>query len=141
MLLVDANVLVHAVNERSREHAAARGWLRAALDGEEPVAFAWTVLLAVLRLCTHPSVFSRPLSPSQASAAVERWLAAPAALVLEPTGRHLPLLSGLLEHARTGGNLVGDAHLAALALEHSATVVTFDRDFARFEGVPLHRPG
>lgn len=141
MLLVDANVLVHAVNERSREHAAARDWLRAALEGEEPVGFAWTVLLAVLRLCTHPSVFSRPLSPSQASAVVERWLAAPAAVVLEPTGRHLPLLRGLLEHAGTAGNLVGDAHLAALALEHSATVVTFDRDFARFEGVPLHRPG
>jgi uncharacterized protein len=139
--LVDANVLLHAVNERSAEHVAARDWLRDALDGSEPVAFAWTVVLAFLRLSTHRAVFPRPLTPQQAADVAEGWIHAPAALPLEPTRRHLPLLRGLLGTAGTAGNLVNDAHLAALALEHGATVVSFDRDFARFHGVPLHRPG
>ncbi len=86
-------------------------------------------------------MFPRPLSVAQASDALERWLEAPPAISIAPTQRHLPLLRGLLERAGTAGNLVGDAHLAALALEHGATVVSFDRDFARFEGVSLRRPG
>lgn len=141
MLLVDANVLLHAVNRRAREHDAARTWLGTALGGGEAVAFTWTAILAVLRLSTHPAVFPRPLTVGQAVEAVERWLAAPPALIVEPTRRHLALVRGLLDRAGTAGNLVGDAHLAALALEHGATVVSFDRDFARFEGVALHRPG
>lgn len=141
MLLVDANVLVHAVNESSREHPAARDWLGEALGGTRTVAFAWTVVLAFVRLTTHPAVFPQPLPATQAFDVVESWLAAQPAMLVEPTGRHVSLLRGLLGSAGTAGNLVGDAHLAALALEHGATVVSFDRDFARFEGVPLHRPG
>lgn len=141
MLLVDANVLLHAVNARAHEHQAANAWLREALGQREGVAFAWTVVLAFLRLSTHPSIFPRPLSVVQAAEVVERWLQAPPSVTVEPTRRHLPLLRGLLERTGTAGNLVGDAHLAALALEHGATVVSFDRDFARFEGVTLRRPG
>lgn len=140
MQLVDANVLLHAVNERSREHVAARDWLQNALAGTEAVAFAWTVVLAFLRVSTHPSILQRPLTAAQAAGVIESWLQVPTAVTLEPTRRHLPLLHGLLERAGTAGNLVNDAHLAALALEYGATVVSFDRDFARFEGVALHRP-
>ncbi len=139
MLLLDANVLLHAVNERAQEHRVASEWLRRALGESEAVAFAWTVLLAFLRLSTHPSVFPEPLSPSQAAEVAARWLEARASVTLEPTRRHLPLLRGLLERAGTAGNLVGDAHLAALALEHGATVISFDRDFERFD-VALRRP-
>jgi hypothetical protein len=141
VLLVDANVLLHAVNEGSIEHDAADSWLRQALVGSEPVAFSWNVVLAFLRLTTHPAIFPRPLSVTTAVGVLEAWLAAPAVLMVEPTRRHVALLAGLLEHAGTGGNLVSDAHLAALALEHGATVVSFDRDFARFDGLPLRRPG
>lgn len=140
MLLVDANVLLHAVNEHSPEHPAARRWLSAALQAGEPVAFTWSVLLAFLRVSTHPAVFPRPLTADQAGTLVEAWLAAPHAIVLEPTSRHLPLLRSLLMTAGTAGNLVNDAHLAALTLEHAATMVTFDRDFARFEGITTLRP-
>lgn len=141
MLLVDANVLLHAVNTRSRQHEIARQWLGDALTRREAVAFAWTVLLAFLRLSTHPAVFPRPLTVDQAVRALEPWIGSSVAVILEPTRRHLPLLSGLLTRAGTAGNLVGDAHLAALALEHGATVVSFDRDFARFEGVSWRLPG
>ena len=141
MLLVDANVLLHAVNERSREHETAQDWLQEALYGGEAVAFPWTVTLAFLRLSTHPAVFPRPLHAVQATNVIERWLDAPASVTLEPTRQHVALLRGLLTRAGTAGNLVADAHLAALALEYGAAVVSFDRDFARFEGLSLRRPG
>lgn len=141
MVLVDANVLLHAANTRAREHEAARDWLWGALGGAEPVAFAWTVLLAFLRLSTHPAVFPRPLTPDRAAEVLEPWISSQPAVILQPTRRHLPLLRGLLSRAGTAGNLVGDAHLTALALEHGATVVSFDRDFGRFEGVDWRLPG
>ena len=140
MLLVDANVLLHAVNQHAREHVVARDWLRQALGGGEAVAFAWTVILAFLRLATHPAVFPRPLTAEQAAEAVQRWLDASSAVTPEPTRRHLWLLRGLLVSTGTAGNLVGDAHLAALALEHGATVISFDRDFGRFDGVAWRLP-
>jgi len=139
VVLVDANVLLHAVNEQAREHQVASTWLRNALTQGEAVAFAWTVLLAFIRLSTHPSVFPRPLSAPQAAGVAQSWLDAPSSVTLEPTHRHLPLVRGLLERAGTAGNLVPDAHLAALALEYGATVVSFDRDFQRFE-VPVRLP-
>jgi toxin-antitoxin system PIN domain toxin len=141
VLLVDANVLLHAANARAREHDPARRWLSEAMRRSEPVAFTWTVLLAFLRLATHPSVFPRPLSVEQATAVLEPLISARTAVVLEPSRRHLALMRGLLSASGTAGNLVGDAHLAALSLEHGATVVSFDRDFARFEGVRWRRPG
>ena len=141
MLLVDANVLLHAVNTRAREHATAREWLLDALGGREVVAFAWTVLLAFLRLSTHPAVFPRPLTIEQAASVLEPWVGAHPAVIVEPTRRHLPLMRGLLARSGTAGNLVGNAHLAALALEHDATVVSFDRDFGRFQGVGWRFPG
>ncbi len=140
MLLVDANVLLCAVNERAAQHERSRAWLRGTLDGDEAVAFTWLVLLAFLRLATAPTVFPRPLATADAVATLEAWLAQPVAVRLEPSGRHLALVGGLLAEAGTAGNLVNDAHLAALAVEHDAEVVSFDSDFARFPGVRWRRP-
>lgn len=140
MKLVDANVLVGAVNEASTQHRAARRWLDSALSGLEAIGFTWATLLAFLRVSTHASVFARPLLVTDAVEIAQAWLAQPPALVLSPTARHLELVAGLLREAGTGGNLVNDAHLAALALEYDATVVSFDRDFQRFAGVRLEVP-
>ena len=141
MRLVDANVLLYAVNEASAHHGEARSWLDAALDGREPVGFSWTVVLAFLRLATHPAVFPRPLAIDEATAVVRSWLAQPSAVLLEPTARHVDVLAGLLAEAGTAANLVNDAHLAALAIEHDAVVVSFDADFGRFRGVRREVPG
>jgi toxin-antitoxin system PIN domain toxin len=141
VLLADTNVLLHAVNRDAREHEVARRWLAAALGGVEAVAFAWTVILAFLRVGTHPSVLTRPLTAAEAVGALDAWLSAPAAIVVEPTPRQLSLLGGLLASSGTAGNLVSDAHLAALALEHDAEIVSFDRDFGRFGGVRWRLPG
>jgi len=138
--IVDANVLLYAVNEAAPHHARARAWLDGALAGREPVGFDWTVLLAFLRLATHPAVFARPLSADEAADVVRAWLAQPPAVIVGPTPRHADLLAGLLAEAGTAANLVNDAHLAALALEHDAVLVSFDADFGRFAGLRRETP-
>ncbi|MDP8976004.1 MAG: type II toxin-antitoxin system VapC family toxin [Actinomycetota bacterium] len=141
MKVVDANVLLHAVNADAPHHRRARRWLDGELNGTDTVGFAWIVLLAFLRLSTNASIFPRPLAPEEAFDIVEAWLVQPAAVVLQPTARHVGLLRGLLEPLGAAANLVNDAHLAGLALEHGAEVVSFDSDFARFTGVRWRPPG
>ncbi len=140
MRLVDANVLLYAVNERAVQHETAKAWLDRSLVGAETIGFTWNACLAFLRVATHPRVFARPLSSDDATSVVREWLAAPAAMILEPTQRHVDIVGDLLRDSGVGGNLVNDAHLAALALEHDATVVSFDTDFVRFSKVAWERP-
>ena len=140
MKLVDANVLLYAVNEDAPHHDEARTWLDARLSASEAVGFAWVVLLAFLRLSTRADLFRRPLAFEDAAGVVDGWLAAPPAVVAQPTGRHLELLRGLVQTTGAAANLINDAHLAALALEYDAAVVSYDRDFGRFAGVRHELP-
>jgi len=133
--LVDANVLLYAVNKDSSHHAEARAWLDASLNGRETIAFAWIVLLAFVRLVTHAAIFPRPLAPHDALDVLRHWLGRPTAVVIEPTPRHIDVLGELLAVVGTAGNLVNDAHVAALSLEHGCEIVSYDADFGRFPGV------
>jgi uncharacterized protein len=133
--LVDANVLLYAVNEAEPRHSEAQTWLDRSLTASETVGFAWLVLLAFVRLSTKTGLFPRPLSVDSAISVVRAWVSDGAGVIVEPTPRHIDILAGLLGPTGTGGNLTNDAHLAALALEHDATVVTYDTDFQRFPGV------
>jgi hypothetical protein len=141
MWLPDANVLLYAVNSDAPNHDVARSWLDGALSGGRTVGFTWSVLLAFLRLSTHPAIFPRPLEVEEASEQIRAWLRGPTATIVEPGGRHVDLLASLLAASGVGGNLVGDAHLAAIAMEHGAELVSFDRDFARFAGLRWTLPG
>jgi uncharacterized protein len=133
--VIDANVLLYAVNESAERHDTSRSWLDHALNGSETVGFSWVALLAFLRLATKVGLFPMPLPLDDALACVQEWVAQPPSTILQPTARHLAVLTGLLGETGSGGNLVNDAHLAALAIEHGGTVVTFDSDFDRFPGV------
>lgn len=141
MVVIDANVLLYAVNSESAHHDDARSWLDSSLAGAEAVGFSWTALLAFIRIGTSAAVLPAPMTVDEATGQVESWLGAPAAVVVEPTARHLRLLRGLLRDNGTAGNLATDAHLAALAVEHGAEIVSYDRDFARFSGVRHRLPG
>ena len=140
MKLVDANVLLYAVNEDAPHHEEARAWLDDGLSGNEAVGFAWVVVLAFLRLTTRADLFRRALEFEDAAAVVEQWLAAVPAVVVQPTPRHLELLRGLVQATGVAANLINDAHLAALALEYDATIVSYDRDFGRFAGLRHELP-
>jgi uncharacterized protein len=140
MILPDVNTLLYAVNSSSDQHVAALRALRRGFDDPRGVAFAWTALLAFLRLSTRRGVFPRPLSVEDALRVIEHWLEHRQAQVVHPGERHAQILGRLLKSAGTAGDLTTDAHLAALAIEHGATVLSFDRDFARFEGVQWTLP-
>lgn len=140
MRLVDANVLIYAVNRDAPLHDVGRTWLDEALGRTEPLGFAWLVLLAFLRLSTKAALFARPLDIDQAMDIVEAWLGRAAAVIVHPTARHAGILRGLLSAVGPGGNLTSDAHLAALSIEHGAELISFDRDFGRFQGVRWRSP-
>ena len=140
MRLVDANVLLYAVNRDAPHHERSRRFLDNALSGADTVAFAWIALLAFVRLTTKASLFPNPLSVAEAMERVEAWLGAGPAVVLDPTPQHAAVLRTLLNSQGTGGNLVNDAHLAALAIEHRCSIVSFDNDFARFPAVRWELP-
>lgn len=140
MKIVDANVLVYAVNEADPKQREAARWLDGALSGEETIGFAWIVIAAFLRLTTRAGLFPRPLRIEDALDVVRTWLDIPSVVIVEPTTRHFGILAGLLTESGSGGNLVSDAHLAAMAIEHNAVIVSFDADFQRFRGVKAIQP-
>ena len=140
MKVVDANVLLYAVNSASDHHHASRRWLDGALSGADTVGLAWVPLLAFVRLSTKVGLFPSPLPPADAMRQVAEWSGAPGAVLIGPTPRHVDVLDRLLASVGTGGNLVNDGHLAALAVEHRGTVVSYDSDFGRFDGVTWRTP-
>ena len=132
MTLADVNLLLYAYDSSSVRHARARRWLEERLSGAETFGFAWVALLAFVRLATSPRVFAAPLTSAEALDLVDAWLVQPCATVLHPGSRHAVILRELLDDVGTAGNLTTDAHLAALAIEHGATLASADADFGRF---------
>lgn len=140
MKIIDANLLLYAYDPRASQHAAARAWLEETLSAAELVRFAWLTLWAFLRISTNARVFEQPLSIGEAVGLVSSWLARPTASILEPGERHWDILKGLIPSGQISGPLVTDAALAAIAIEHGATLYTTDRDFARFTGLQWVNP-
>jgi uncharacterized protein len=140
MILLDANLLIYAVNKDAPLNRKAKSWLESVLSGQETVGFSWTVLLAFLRLTTRPGLFRRPLPVDTAFDLVASWLGQTSATIVHPGPRHLPVLRELLLPLGAGGNLTSDAHLAALAIECGAELCSSDADFARFPGLKWRNP-
>ena len=140
MILIDANLLLYAYGAVSEHHAKARPWLESMLSRPEPVGLAWATIFAFLRISTDRRLRGRALPMGEAISIVNEWLAQPNVRILEAGERHWTILCGLLSESQIHGALVTDAHLAALAIEHGATVATHDRDFMRFSGLRVEFP-
>lgn len=140
MILLDANLLVYAHVRSFPQHEPARAWLDYRLSGTAPVGLPWPSLLTFIRIVSNPRIFGRPETVASAWSQVERWLDASPAWIPQPTDRHRELLGALLVPYADRPNLVPDAHLAALAIEHGLILCSTDGDFARFRGLRWEDP-
>ena len=138
--LVDTNVLIYATDRDSAFHQQSRDWLTSTLSGEGTVGFAWVAILGFVRIVTNPRIMRIPTTAEFALDVVDDWLTQSGAVVVTPTPNHVSVLRQLLSTTGAAGNLVNDGHLAALAIEHHATVCSFDSDFDRFVGVRRFEP-
>ena len=135
MKLPDVNLLLYAADESSVYYKPASSWLETVLSGAETVAFTWAALLGFIRVSTNPAIFEQPREAEEALDLVDGWLAQPCSTLVHPTDRHAAVLRDLLAPLGAAGNLTSDAHLAALAIEHGATLYSGDNDFSRFPGL------
>ncbi len=140
MILIDANLLLYAYNSESPHHEPSRNWLEATLSSGQPVRFALVTLLAFVRIASDRRIYTHPLSPTEACLLIERWLSQPNVRILQPGPRTWRYLGRMCEEGQAKGAMVMDAHLAALAMEHGATIATSDRDFMRFPDVRIVNP-
>lgn len=139
MILVDANLLVYAHVRSFEQHEASKKWLDLKLTGPERVGLPWPSLVAFVRLVCNPKVFEHPSSIKGAWKQVGDWLTAPTAWSPGPGNRHKSILDGLVPVC-TRPNLIHDAHLAAIAMEHGLTLCSTDLDFGRFPGLRWCNP-
>ena len=140
MKIVDLNVLIYATDTESKHHDSARSWLDTAMASSSTIGLPTSVTVGFVRLVTNPRVMVRPLKPNRAIDIVESWINRSSVSVPQPTTRHYTVFRELLDATGVGGNLVSDAHLGALAIEHGAELCTYDSDFTRFPGVVSFRP-
>jgi hypothetical protein len=140
VILVDSNLLLYAYIRNYPQHARARTWLNQVLNDPRRVGLPWPSLLAFLRISTNPRAFAKPASIEEAWRQVREWLESPSSWVPRPTERHAEVLERLLVESQVAGDLISDAHLAALALEHGLTLCSADKDFSRFGGLSFENP-
>ena len=140
MILVDANILLYAEDQLSGQHSQARAWWDAQLSGNSPVCLCWTVLGAFIRIGTNSRVFDHPLSLDQALSRIQSWMDQPCTRIVTPTERHWDVFQKLLREGQASANLVTDAHLAALAVEHGCELNSTDSDFSRFPDLKWRNP-
>jgi toxin-antitoxin system PIN domain toxin len=139
-VLLDANLLLYAVDDSSPRHAAAAAWLTDVLGGDRRVGIPWQTLGAFLRISTNPRAVADPLTVPDAWDYVQSWLDAEPVWIPPATARTAAVLRDLLATQPVTGNLVTDAQLAALAIEHGVVLCSTDTDFARFEGLRWRDP-
>ena len=140
MILVDANLLLYAYDASVPQHEQAKHWWERQLSNPTPIRLAWVTVLAFIRIGTNPRIFTEPLSIEEACATVVSWFQCSMLAILEPGERHWTILETLLQYTQASGNLVMDAHLAALAIEYGAVLCSTDHDFSRFQGLTWENP-
>ncbi len=140
MIVPDVNLLIYAYNEDVHFHEPARRWWEQLANGAERIGLPWVVAAGFVRIVTQHRTAIRPVSPERAVDLISEWLSLPHVAPLNPGAQHLDIFRRLVVAAGVGGNLVSDAHIAALAIEHQAEVHSNDSDFGRFPGLRWQNP-
>jgi len=140
MILVDTNLLLYAEDSLSEHHEIARTWWDEQLSGTAPVCLCWPVLKAFIRIGTNPRLHQRPLTVKESCDRVQSWFEQPCVRLIQPTDQHWTFFQQMLHSSNASGNLVSDAHLAALAREHNCVLHSTDTDFARFPRLKWNNP-
>ena len=140
MILVDANILLYAENSNTYINRKALNWWCEALSGTEPVCLCWEVINAFIRIGTNPRVYNNPLTLNDAIKRVQGWLDQPCTRIIYPTDRHWDVFTDMLISGQASANLVSDANLAALSIEHNCIMCSTDKDFKRFPKLKYKNP-
>ena len=140
MLLIDVNVLVYAFRESTPEHKPYARWLEDCINSDQPFGMSDLVLSGFLRIATHPKIFDPPSPLEAALRFAEALRSQPNCVTIAPGPRHWDIFTRLCRTAKTKGNLVSDAYLAALAIESGSEWITADRDYSRFPGLRWRHP-
>lgn len=140
MKIVDVNILIYVVSRQSDFHDLALKWWTMALRGNEPVGLCWHSLVGFTRIMTSSRIFPQPVPLDQCVDRIDAWLEHPNIRLVQQTKNHWTTLRSLLFDHKVKGNLVADAHLAALAISQGATLVSFDTDFSRFAHLRWENP-
>jgi uncharacterized protein len=141
MRAVDTNILVYARRQEPPEHPVARRLLGQLSTGADPWVLPWPCIYEFLRVVTHPRVFHPPTPIQAAWEAIEALLDSPSIMVISEGPRHRAILADLLQGAPVTGNLLHDAHIAALLIEHGVgEILTADDDFRRFRKLKVTNP-
>lgn len=140
MIIPDVNLLLYSYNQGAPLHNAARNWWIGLMTGDERVGVPWIVVAGFVRLITSRSTVAEPSTVIYAVDTVEEWFTYPHVVPINPGAQHLSLFRQALQAAGVGGNLVTDAHIAALAMEYQAEVHSGDNDFSRFPGLRWRNP-
>ncbi|RKX74235.1 MAG: type II toxin-antitoxin system VapC family toxin [Spirochaetes bacterium] len=140
MIFVDANILIYSVDRSNLHHERAKIWLDEVLSGDTAVYLCWPVISAFIRISTNQHVFERPMSLHEAINRVQGWLDQPCVRIAIPTKNHWKVFLSFLITGQALGNIVMDAHIAALTVEYGCTLYSTDADFARFKGLKWVNP-
>jgi len=140
VILVDANLLLYAEDSLSEHHETARNWWDTQLSGSEAVALCWPVVTAFIRIGTNARLHKRPLTLKEAIERVQSWIDQPCVRIIQASEQHWELFQKMLRVGNATANLVSDARLAALAVEHNCVLHSTDTDFARFRGLKWKNP-
>ena len=140
MKIVDVNILVSIASRQSTLHKQSLDWWTSAINGKEPIGLCWHVLIGFIRIMTSARILPDPLSLDQCIERVDTWLDHPNTILLQESKNHWQIYRDLLQASEVEGNVTTDAYLAALAISRGATMVSFDKDFNRFEQLRWENP-
>ncbi len=140
MIFPDINLLIYAYDSASIHHKICAPWLEEMVNGDQPVCFSWHTIMGFMRILTTLRMVPKPFSTQEVLDIADSLMQNPNSKMLNPGDRYFEIFRRLVIDTGISGARLADAHIAALAIEHGATVASSDKDFMVFDGLKLINP-